>query len=198
MKYAFGIYQSRALALTLLVACLALLVIVVRDSLEKLHSHYDSAMETALDRLTRYQRIIAMGPEVEARIADVNQKNGLGNYLKSTSPALAAEEIQQVAQKIFETVGLKVESTQIAPHHDEGGYRKIVVNYKLKGSHLLVERLFYLLETYPKPLFFIDNLSIQSGVYKAFAPIHGVEPEVIVQFDLYAYTLVKKPLEIRK
>lgn len=192
MKLTLTPVQSRVLAIVLLLAVFAALAVLVYVPWQRAHIHYDTAVEDQLDRTSRYLRIAAQRKNVEANIAQIQKQNADRYYLKASAPALAAAEVQQMAQTIIEANELKVESTQIPAHKDDGARRKIAVNFQLRGPLPAVQKTLYELET-ALPYLYVDNLVVRSSVARVFTPVPGVEPDVLVQFELYAYTRVAKP-----
>lgn len=192
MKTTLTPARGRALAILLLLAACVLVALAVYLPVRWAHQRYDGAIEERMDHLARYLRIAAQKKQVEADIAAIKGKDARRHYLKASAPALAAAEIQQMAQAIIDTNAIKVESTQIAPHKDEQGRRKVAINYRLRGQLPAVQKLLYELETLT-PSVFIENLALRSSVVRAFHPVPGVEPEVSIQFNLYGFALVNKP-----
>lgn len=192
MKLTLTPMQSRALAVALLLALLALLAVLVYVPWQRAHLHYDTAIEDRLDRTSRYLRVAAQRKNVEANIALIAKRDAGRYYLKASSPALAAAEVQQMAQAIIEANELKVESTQIATHKDDGPRRKVAVDFQLRGQLPALQKALYELET-ALPYLYVDNLVIRASVVRMFKPVPGVEPDVLVQFELYAFTRLSKP-----
>ena len=192
MKLTLTPMQSRALAIALLLALFALLATLVYVPLQKAHHHYDTAIEDRLDRTARYLRIASQRTGVEANIARIKRQNASRFYLKASAPALAAAEVQQMAQAIIEANQLQVESTQIAAHKDDGSRRKITVNFRLRGPMPAVQKTLYELET-AMPYVYLDNLIARSSVSRIFKPTPGIQPDIQIQFDLYAFARVASP-----
>lgn len=194
MKLTLTPAQSRGLAIGLVLALFALVAIMVYVPWQHAHRHYDTAIEEQLDRTSRYLRIAAQREKIEANIALIQKRDASRYYLKASAPALAAAEVQQMAQAIVEANELKVDSTQIAAHKDEGPRRRVVVNFKLRGPLPAVQKALYELET-ALPYIYVDNLVVSSSVTRgrAFRPAPGVEPDIMVQFDLYGFARVAKP-----
>jgi len=192
MKLTLTPMQSRVLAIALLLGVLALLVVLVYVPWQRLHRHYDTAIEDQLDRSSRYLRIAAQRQNVEANIVLIKKRDARRYYLKASAPALAAAEVQQMAQTIIEANELKVDSTQIAAHKDDGPRRKVVVNFQLRGQLPAVQKALYELET-ALPYMYVDNLVMRSSLARRGVPVPGVEPDIMVQFDLYAFAQVAKP-----
>lgn len=192
MKLTLTPMQSRGLAIALVLAVLAILAVLIYLPWKQAHLYYDAAIADRLDRTSRYLRIAAQRKDVEANIALIRKRNASRFYLKASAPALAAAEVQQMAQTIVEANQLAVESTQFASHKDDGPRRKVSVNFRLRGLLPAVQKALYELET-ALPYLFVDNLVIRSTVARNFKPSAGVEPEVLVQFDLNAFARVAKP-----
>jgi general secretion pathway protein M len=183
--------ESRLLAVGLLVAIAAGAAYALADAKRRGHAHFDELIAQRLDQVARYNRVAATRADYEKNIAAVAAREADRFYLKASAPALAAADIQQVVQTVVEANGLRSESMQIAPHKDEDGRRQITVNLRLRGKLQGVQNMLYALET-TQPYLFIDNLNIQSTVRFNFVPTPGVEPEVMAQFDLSGYALLKK------
>ncbi len=192
MKLTLTPIQSRGLAITLLLAVFALLAALIYVPWQRAHLHYDTIIEDKFDRTVRYLNIAAQRKNIEANIALIKNQDASRYYLKASAPALAAAEVQQMAQTIIQAHELKVESTQIAAHKDDGPRRKIAVNLRLSGPLPSVQKALYEMET-AMPYLFVDNLVIRSSVAREYRSVPGIEPETLVQFDLYAFTRVAKP-----
>jgi general secretion pathway protein M len=192
MKLTLTPLQSRVLAIALLLAVLATLAVLIYVPWKQAHLYYDAAIEDRLDRTSRYLRIAAQRKNIEANIALITKRNAGRFYLKASSPSLAAAEVQQMAQAIVETNGLAVESTQFSSHKDDGARRKVTVSFRLHGQLAAVQKALYELET-AFPYLYVDNLLIRSSARRSAKPSEGVEPDVAVQFDLYAFARIAKP-----
>lgn len=192
MKLTITPLQGRVLAVALLVVLLALCAALVYVPWQRAHRHYDAAIEDQLDRSARYLRIAAQRGSVEANIARLDKQNASRFYLKASAPALAAAEVQQMAQAILDANQLTVESTQITPHKDDGSRRRITVNFRLRGKLPAVQKALYELDA-GQPYLYVDNLTLRSSAGRVFKPVPGVEPDVLLQFDLYAFARLAPP-----
>jgi len=189
LRLALSPTQRRIAAVMLLLLALAAAATGIWLTQKRLHQRYADHIAGELDRLGRYQRIIAMRPELEKAITKVKDSKYARFYLTNSAPALAAAEIQQLVQAAVEANGLKLESTQIAPHKDEAEWRKVSANFKLRGKLPDVQKTLFALET-AQPYLFIENLSINSRTGRGYKPVPGVEPDVMLQFDLHGYALI--------
>lgn len=184
--------EYRLLAVLLLLGVIAALAVAVYIPVRSAHRHYDETIAARLDHLARFQRVAAQRADLEAQMAKVRARDASRFYLKVSTPALAAADIQQVVQTLIEANGLRLESMQISPHKDEGGHRRITVNLRVRGKLSGIQNMLYSLEA-SQPYLFVDALNVQSTVRQNYAPMPGVEPDVMVMFDLSGYAQVKKP-----
>lgn len=185
-------WVSRALALSLLLVSLAVGASLVTELVHEQHRKYDEAIENRGNLLAGYRRVASNRPQIESAMARVDKLDTARYFLKTSSPSLAAAELQESAQAIFAANGMKQSSVNIAPHKDEEGRRKIGVVFNLHGTPEAAQKMLYALETH-LPYLFIDNLSIKSTVNsRRWQPTPSVEPEVNVRFDLYGFAQIGK------
>lgn len=182
--------QSRYLAIGLLSLCLIIVGLSIFIPVRLLHRHYDDAIASRNDYLERYQRIIANGDKIRSALDLVKKSNGRRHFLKNTSAALAASEIQETAKNLIDANGGKLISMQIAPSKDEDAYRRVTVNIQLSCSMAALRPILYAVETM-QPYLLVDNISIRSPMNNPFRPgAEAIQPDLMVGFDLSGYTLV--------
>ena len=182
--------QSRSLAVGLLISCLLLGGLLLFIPAHLLHRNYDQARDERADYLQRYQRISATRPEIQAALDQVKKLDGRKHFLKNTGAALAASEIQEIAKSLVEANGGRLNSMQVVPPKEEGGYRRISVTIQMIGNLTALRKILYAMETM-QPYLFVDNVSFRAQpqiVYRP--PVPGVEPEMNAQFDLAGYALL--------
>lgn len=184
--------HSRLLALGLLIAVLALLGYGIAELLASQQRKYEEIIAMRMRIVAGYQRVAANKAAYEDAIARAGKLDTARYYLKSSSPAQAAAEIQDIAQSALAYSQMKQSSVNIAPHRDLDGRRMVTVNFTLRGTLESTQKMLYALET-SLPQLFIDNLSIRASIQsRNWRPIPNVEPEVQVQFDLYGYARIGK------
>ena len=181
--------QSRALAIGLLILFLATGILLLVIPVSMLHSHYDRAIESKTDYLERYLRLAATRGEIQVALDQIKKKEGRKHFLKNTGAALAASEIQEIAKNLIEANSGKLNSMQVAPFKDDGGYRRITINILMIGSMPTLRKILYSVETM-QPYLLVDNLTINTQVNSLYKGAPGIEPEITVQFDLSGYALV--------
>ena len=182
------ILERRVAAIVLLIASLAAVVTAIVIPVRIAHDHFDMVITDSSDRIARYRRIAAGRGNLEKAIAAVKAKDAGRFYLKSSAPALAAADIQQIVQTLVEANGLQSESIGILPHKDEAGRRKITVNLRLRGKLAGMQHFFYAVES-TQPYLLIDNLVLLGTVRQNYVPQPGTEHDVTATFELSGYAL---------
>lgn len=181
--------QSRILALSLLLALVALGITILVAPVFLLHRHYDQAIEKQLDLLMRYSRIGATAPSLAKQLETLKTKGARSFFLKNSVPALAASEVQEIVKGVIESNGGKIASMQIPEHKDDGDYRKVTVNVQMNARLEAVQKIFYALET-RRPYLILDNVSIRYVAWQAQRAANVPDPEFLVQFDAAGYAML--------
>jgi len=150
----------RAAALALLAACLGLILAgLVLPAID----HYlalDDSITASEAALQRYTTIAARLPRLEAEQATLTRALAAQDgFLKATSDALIAAEMQGRIKSVVERAGGEIRSTQILPAADEKGFRRISARVEVTGSAESLERTWYEMES-GTPFLFIDSFDI--------------------------------------
>jgi len=182
--------RAAALAILLLVVLSAAAAIAVPVWL--FNRHYDVAIDSATNSLGRYSKIVGMRDGLQKQAVEVKALEARHHFLKSASPALAAAELQEQAQAIFDANSAKVNSIQILPHKDDGAYRQVTVSVQLIAPLSAVKAMLYALES-AHPYLFLDNFSIRAPNMVVSRSDSAPEPDLVVQFDLSGYALKGAP-----
>lgn len=183
--------QCKWLAVGLLLIALSFVVALVAIPAMMLHRHYDDAIDDLTVRLEKYQRIISQTPAVRAEIARIEALRPRRFYLKGSTEALSASEIQDLVKGIVETKGGKVASIQPLSPKTEGNYRRIGVTVQANASILGIQHALYAIETM-EPYLFVESVTVRAGQGRLYRPLPGVQPEFGVQMNVYGYAVVKK------
>jgi general secretion pathway protein M len=184
--------QKKAAALAILALLILLAVAAIAVPVWLFNRHYDVAIEDATSSLGRFSRIIGMRDGLQKQGLAVKALEANHHFLKSARAELAAAELQEQAQAIFDANGAKVNSTQILPGKDEGAYRQVTVSVQLMAPLSAVKAMLYAMES-ARPYLFLDNFSIRSPNMIVGRGEPATEPELIVQFDLSGYALKGAP-----
>jgi general secretion pathway protein M len=180
--------QRRVAAWAILVPIVLLTIAAVALPVWLFNRHYDVAIENATSNLARYSKIIGMRDALQKQAIEVKNLEANHHFLKSASPALAAAELQQLAQGIFDANSAKVNSTSVLPHKDEGAYRQVSVSVQLVAPLSAIKAMLYAIES-AHPYLFLDNFSIRAPNMVVSRSESGTESELVVQFDLSGYAL---------
>lgn len=184
--------QKKAAALAILVFVVSAIFAAIALPVMLLNQHYDVALEDATSRLERYSRIVGMRDSLQKQALEVKALESQQHFLKSASPALAAAELQEKAQSVFEANGAKVNSIQVLPHKDEGLYRQVTVQVQLLAPLTAVKEMLFGMES-AHPYLFLDNFSIRAPNTQVNRVEPANEPDLVVQFDLTGYALKGAP-----
>lgn len=185
--------KRQLLALVILALVTGIIFILTAAPLISLNAHYLDRIDRLEQRLQILQRKVATGDDLRSRHAQLKQL--LANnrhYLKSTTEALAAADLQGIVKRISRSSGTEVLSTQTLPGIKELGFSGVTLKVRMRGKLKELVRIFHNLET-GQPYLFIDNVSIRSRVqhsgnitYKGrkFNPISEI---LDIEFDLTGY-----------
>ena len=181
--------QSRALALGLLVAAVAVALAILLAPVLMLHRHYDDAIETWTTRLATYRRVAAQAPALRGALDAMRTKDARRFYLKNTAPNLAGAELQELVKSSIEQNGGRITTSQSPAPREDGGFRQIVANVQFFATTPNLQRILHTLET-KEPLLLVDTLTIRpTNAFRGFKPAVGQEPEVNVQLDVSAWAM---------
>ena len=186
--------QSRVLAIVLLIVAVVLGLALFIAPWLAFHRHYDVAIDSMTDRLERYRRVAAQGPEYRKALDAVRAKDGRRFFLKNTAPNLAGAELQDMVKAAIENNAGRLTTISITAPRDDGRFRVIGVNLQLFATTANLQKILYALET-QQPYLVVENLWISPlNAFRGFKPGPGGEPEVNVLFDVvgFAYTEAEK------
>lgn len=184
--------QKKVAALAILVFVVVLACGAIALPVWLLNQHYGVSLEDATSRLERYSRIVGTRDSLQKQVLEVKALEGQRHFLKSASPALAAAELQEKAQAVFDANSAKVNSIQVLPHKDENLYRQVTVQVQLMAPLTAVKGMLYGLES-AHPYLFLENFSIRAPNTQVNRAEPAIEPDLVVQFDLTGYALKGTP-----
>ncbi len=182
--------HSRALAVGLLIVAAALTLALLIAPWLMFHRHYDAAIESMADRLERYRRVAAQGPEYRKALDALRAKDGRRFFLKNTAPNLAGAELQDMVKAAIENNAGRLTTISITAPRDEGRFRVIGVNLQLFATTANLQKILYAIET-QQPYLVVENMRISPlNAFRGFKPVPGNEPEVNVLLDVagFAFT----------
>jgi hypothetical protein len=182
------------LAVVLVVVAVALGLALLIAPWLALHRHYDVAIDSMTDRLERYRRVAAQGPEYRKALDAVRAKDGRRFFLKNTAPNLAGAELQDMVKAAIENNAGRLTTISITAPKDDGRFRVIGVNLQLFASTANLQKILYTVET-QQPYLVVETMRISPlNAFRGFKPAPGNEPEVNVLLDVvgFAYAEAEK------
>lgn len=152
---------------------------------------YKNNIAAQQDQLQRYNNILALRGDLEARLQQIKQDDSIDAfYLQQTASMLAATDLQQRVKSAVERSGGKLVSTQVLPVVDEEGFSKVSIRVQLTGDTPSLQKTLYELET-ARPLLFIDGLQIRRQPIRQRNPNNRkqskIEIQLTIQFELSGY-----------
>ena len=180
--------RQRALAVTLAVIVVLLLLSAVLVPLVLLHKHYDDRIANLSERLERYRRVAAQAPEFRKGLEAMRERDARRFFLKNTAPNLAGAELQELVRAAIEGNGGRITTSQNQAPRDDGRFRQITVSVQFFASTPALQKILYALEAAP-PYLLVENMTLRPlNAFRGFKPLPGQEPEVNVQLDAAGYT----------
>lgn len=173
----------RALALAILVLLVLAAIATVAVPVVLLHRHYDTAIERMTRQWQTQTAFNARRADMAGALEALKAREPRKLFLKGTTAALAAAELQDVVKQAVEAQGGRVISVQGLANKEESGYRVSAATFQLNVNNVNLRRVLHALEAHT-PYLFIDNVSIRSHTPPGWRPPPGTpEPDLFVQFD---------------
>jgi general secretion pathway protein M len=179
--------QRRILALAILVLVLVVLFSVTTLPVLLANQHYRDTIASMENRLQQLQRSAAIGDALKPQYAQLKrwQKTD-AQYLKSSSAALAAAELQRMVKTVVQAKNAQILSTQILATRQEEGFDRVSLKVRIRGALENITQAFYVLET-GEPFIFLDNVSIRASsgrrIRGQIAPVQTLD----LDFELIGY-----------
>jgi hypothetical protein len=114
------------------------------------------------DLIAQYQRVAIKRPALQAQLSDLEQ--GLRStdiFLAPGVESVVAARLQNRIRALIEENGAVMQSAQVLPAVDEGGFRRIAVRIRLTATVASLNRTAFSLEA-GTPYLIIDNIDISS------------------------------------
>lgn len=185
--------QSRAAAVVLLILLVVFLAALVAVPSLQLHKRYDAYLDDYTDKLQRYQRVAAMRPVIEERMADIIKQDGRKYYLRSVSPTLAVAELQSSVTRIIEVHKGRILTSQVLPEKEElkkAGPLKVAIQVHFAASIVPLQLILHAVETHV-PYLFVEKVTVSSSHGRAYKAEAGVQPEFNVNLTISGYAITE-------
>ena len=185
--------QRQLLALAILAAVVAMIFTLTVAPLWAINRHYLDTIDGLENRLEILQRTASAGSDLRSQHEQLKRSLASNrHYLKSTSEALAAANLQGIVNRIAGSTDMEVLSTQILPAGEEAGFTRVTVKVRMRGGLDNMVKVFHALET-GQPYLLLDNISIRGharriNIAKAKTKV-SYGQMLNVDFDLIGYML---------
>lgn len=181
---------SRALALALLLAVVGGAYVLVVDPLVSRYRTYDQTITQRADLVAQYRRLAAAKPALAKRLAQVRARDSAtAGFLSGGNEALIGADLQNRLKGMVETSGGKLNSVQVLPGKDEGGFRRITIRARVNVTIEALQKVIYQIETATAVLL-VDNVDVRARRTRRLRrkqtqlPVRTLD----VRFDLSGYT----------
>ncbi len=180
--------SRRVFALALLAAVSVAAVAVIALPVYFVRAHFDNEIARMQRQLTAFSALNRQRPQIVQAVDLLKSRDARKYFLRGASPALASAELQEATKSAVENNGGRVLSTQALSGSDESGYRRVGAMFQINSNIQNLRRILYALET-KEPYLFVDALSVRAQVSASYKPSPGVEPDMFIQFEIFAYAL---------
>lgn len=152
--------QRQSLALAILALAVVMIFTLTVAPLWAVNQHYLDTIDNLDNRLQILQRAASAGSSLRSQHDQLKRSmTSNRHYLKSTSEALAAANLQGIVKRITGSTGMEVLSTQILPAGEEAGFTRVALKVRMRGGLDNTVKVFHALES-GQPYLFLDNVSI--------------------------------------
>jgi len=176
--------QGQLMALAILALVVVTIFTLTILPLWALNQHYLDTIDNLDSRLQILQRKASAGTELRTQHEQLKRSLASNlHYLKGTSEASAAANLQSVIKRIAAANGMEVLSTQILPTNKKSDFTRVALKVRTRSTLKNTVRVFHALET-GQPYLFIENIS-----FRGFSRLRQGKTTGLlnVDFDLIGY-----------
>lgn len=153
-------FARRLIAIGLLVLVIAVALKAIVVPIGSALARQRAAIAEQEDILERYRRAAARRAAVEAQLAALDQELRTADvFLASGTDSVVAAQLQNRVKAVIEESGAVMQTAQVLPVEDEGGFRRIGLRVRLTAGVNALNRSLHALEA-GKPYLFLDNVDI--------------------------------------
>jgi general secretion pathway protein M len=179
--------QSRLLAITLLLLCVAVVVQVIALPAWRVYHKDQQAVELHRDQIERFKRIAKSAPEIQQHLRELEERRKRDQYvLTEESTILAAAVLQERVKAIIEQSGGRLTSTQVPPAVAEGAYNKVTVKVRMSVTTPALQSVLYELES-GVPYLVVDNVAVLARRARRRRETQSQPQTLDVRFDLSGF-----------
>ena len=179
--------QRRLLALAILVLVVAAVFSATVWPVLLANRHYQNTIEHMESRLQQLQRAAAIGEALKPQYETLKRWQASdAQDLKSTSPALAAAELQRLLKRIVAEKDVQVVSAQSLTTRQEAGFDRIALKVRMRGQLESIVQAIYAIET-GDPFIFLDNVSVRASRGRRIRGKMPILQNMNIDMDLIGY-----------
>ncbi|MEI9984488.1 MAG: type II secretion system protein GspM [Aliidongia sp.] len=142
----------------------------------------DEDLDSSLRLLTGYQRVAALQPGLEQRLAKLNQEEAsLPGLWPGATSALASAGLQSEVKRLVESAGGQIRSAQQLPAAQEGGFERIGLRLDLTVPMTALPVLLQALDAHA-PYLFLDQIDLHAPETPAKAA-----PSLAIRWEVSGY-----------
>jgi general secretion pathway protein M len=180
-------WQRRLLVLAILVLALGVVFSVTLLPVLLANRHYQETIAGMESRLQQLQRAAAIGDTLKPQYEQLkHRQTSDAHYLKSSSAALAAAELQRLVKRIVVAKNAEVVSTQILTTRQEEGFDRVSLKVRMRGQLESIVQAFYAIET-GDPFIFMDNVSVRASRGRRIRGKMPILQNMDIDMDLIGY-----------
>lgn len=184
----------------LLLAAMILLPAVIVGSIASLWlqqiDEMDSRFQQELDKLHRYQRLVATLPELRAAIAEEKSDDSFRiYYFDADTQAIAGAKLQREVQDMMQQAGARPVSAQVLPGEGNEVPPRVRLRIQFQCTTDQLFDLLYRTES-ARPFLLVDQMSIRSQARsqqqanirrRGRGPTADTQDQLTVRLDLFGY-----------
>jgi len=184
--------RGKLVALALMAAALLAAYALVIEPVYLGYVRYGETIAGSERLLADYRRLGAARPGLEARLGELDRREGRrGDYLQAASDTLAAAALQGELRQLFERTGAVQRSVQALPATAVDGLVKIAVRAQFSAETEALAAILHELES-GRPFLFVDDLDIRRQARRRRARDAETDEDTAagtldVRLDLYGY-----------
>lgn len=181
------ISRQRMLALVILALAIVVLCSVTVLPVLWAHQHYEETISGMEHQLQQLQRAAAIGASLQPQYEQLKRWQATdSHYLKSSSAALGAAELQRLLNRIAAQKNVDILSTQTLATTQEQDLTRINLKVRIRGSLENIVQAFHAIEA-SEPFMFLDNISVRARGGRRTGKKLSVSRHLDVDLELFGY-----------
>ena len=178
--------HQRYLATAILAVVIAVVALVTVLPVWSANASQRARIEELQGDLHQLRAMLVADQKLRPRLEQLRKAQlSSGHYLRSTTDAVAAAELQRIVKQVTGSNSTMILSTQVLPPSQEQDFKRIALKVRMRGGLEAIIQTFYDFETNTTFLF-MDNVSIRESGRRRLNQQQSTR-QFDVDFDLLAY-----------